>query len=142
MLNEPAGFALGVWTALLFCAMRDLLETEKARQGVSATKSGNGLQKTSNIVLSGSYTVLAFSLISPLLSLSVGLLPRSAHENRPANQSWLPLARCQPRCLPYLAKIRGLENAVQPSMLLFMISLISRISHCFGLSKEWFRASA
>ena len=33
MLNEPAGFALGVWTALLFCAMRYLLETEKARQG-------------------------------------------------------------------------------------------------------------
>jgi hypothetical protein len=29
MLNEPAGFALGVWTALLFCAMRYLLETEK-----------------------------------------------------------------------------------------------------------------
>ena len=60
MLNEPAGVALGVWTALLFCAMRYLLETEKARQGVSATKSGNGLQKTSNIVLSGSYPVFAF----------------------------------------------------------------------------------
>jgi len=27
---------------------------------VLATKSGNGLQKTSNIVLSGSYTVFAF----------------------------------------------------------------------------------
>jgi len=27
---------------------------------VSATKSGNGLQKTSNIVLSGSYTVFAY----------------------------------------------------------------------------------
>ena len=30
MLNEPARFALGVWTALLFCTMRYLLETEKS----------------------------------------------------------------------------------------------------------------
>jgi hypothetical protein len=41
--------------------MQYLLEMEKARQGVgSATKSGNGLQKTSNIVLSGSFTIFTF----------------------------------------------------------------------------------
>jgi len=34
---------------------------KKARQGVwSATKSGNGLQKTSNIVLSGLFTIFTF----------------------------------------------------------------------------------
>lgn len=32
--------------------------------------------------------------------------------------------RSHPRCLPYLAKLRGLENGLHPSMLLFMISLI------------------
>ena len=38
-----------------------LLEMKKARQGVwSATKSGNGLQKTSNIVLSGLFTIFTF----------------------------------------------------------------------------------
>jgi len=56
--------------------MQYLLEMEKARQGVwSATKSGNGLQKTSNIVLSGLFTILLFSLISPLLLLPEKKIP-------------------------------------------------------------------
>ena len=155
---------------------------------MSATKSGNGLQKTCNIVLSVSYTIfilffdfsVAFvvreekSLIDKGFSrgwpgngvgngTATGSATRSAFQNgssiwrvsssvssrkpsgkiEPVAAGSLPeAARSQPRCLPYLAKMRGLENAVQPSMLLFMISLISRISHCFGSSKEWFRASS
>ena len=34
MLNVPAGFALGAFTAIVFCVMRYLLKMEKARQGV------------------------------------------------------------------------------------------------------------
>ena len=47
------------WIVVVF--IEYLLEMEKARQGVwSATKSGNGLQKTSNIVLSGLFTIFTF----------------------------------------------------------------------------------
>ena len=39
-------------------------------------------------------------------ALSVGLLPRSAHENRPANRSLLSAARCRKRVAPNLAVCR------------------------------------
>lgn len=61
MLNVPTGVALCAFAVVVFCVMQYLLEMEKARQGVwSATKSGNGLQKTSNIVLSGLFTIFTF----------------------------------------------------------------------------------
>ena len=59
-------------------------------------------------------------------ALSVGLLPRSAHETRPANQSRLPIARCrgftlpdgkQSRSHPRLPDSRNSESADQPSCL-------------------------
>lgn len=45
ILNVPAGVALGFFVVFVFWFMRYLLEMEKARQGVSATKSGNGFKK-------------------------------------------------------------------------------------------------
>ena len=126
---------------------------------MSATKSGNGLQKTCKTPYLALYTILYFFLIfsvafvagekkspaskglfgvlpgngvgngiatSPAtgsatgLQLarqhgqffrmevpSVGILPRSAHENRPADLSLLPIARCRKvGCVPILAVCR------------------------------------
>jgi len=76
MLNEPAGFALGVWVALLFCAMRYLLETEKARQGVCRQRSpATGFKKPRTLSYLALILFLLFSWISPLLSLSELLKP-------------------------------------------------------------------
>ena len=50
-------------------------------------------------------------------------------------------SRSQPFCLPYSGNILGFGKYRQPVMHWFIISLISRISHCFGSSKTWFKAS-
>lgn len=63
ILNVPAGVALGFFVVFVFWFMRYLLEMEKARQGVSATKSGNGLQKTCKTPYLALYTIIYFFLI-------------------------------------------------------------------------------
>ena len=91
MLNETAGFALGVWTALLFCAMRYLLETEKARQGVCRQRSpATGFKKPQNHLCLAVWLQFIFSFIFLLLWLLIGEKARNYGAfpgNQPGNGS-------------------------------------------------------
>ena len=74
------------------------------------------------------------------------LLRRIPGVGRISNADGLPesvagFSRSQPFCLPYSENILGFGKYRQPEMHWFIISLISRISHCFGSSKAWFKAS-
>ena len=150
-----------------------------ARQKVSATKSGNGLQKTLQTISIWRWLLFIlffyFSVVLVVIrekSLEIrGFLRKPARQrdsNRGCNglsfSEWklhlfcdlhkaihrfsdgLPesvagFSRSQPFCLPYSENILGFGKYRQRSMHWFIISLISRISHCFGSSKAWFKAS-
>ena len=61
--------------------------------------------------------------------------------SRPLSAPVAGASRSQPFCLPYPSNIRGLEKYFHPVIPWFIMSLTSRISHCFGSSKGWFKAS-
>src|SRR5699024_1137502 len=162
----------------------------------SATKSGNGLQKTSKTISVWRVTVyLLFLLFFCCFGCQRGEKPavtgffranalqpaRQRDSNGVGNRLWFsrifqkgssicsvtstnpsgvfsrplsaPVAnpkasaafgfdsRSQPFCLPYPSNIRGLEKYCHPVIPWFIMSLTSRISHCFGSSKGWFKAS-
>ena len=150
-----------------------------ARQRVSATKSGNGLQKTLQTISIWRWLLFIlffyFSVVLVVIrekSPEIRGFPRQPARQRDSNRGcnglsfseWklicsvtstkpsivfsdgLPesvagFSRSQPFCLPYSENILGFGKYRQPQMHWFIISLISRISHCFGSSKAWFKAS-
>ena len=146
-----------------------------ARQRVSATKSGNGLQKTLQTISIWRWLLfILFFYFSVVLVVIKEKSPeirdfpwqpaRQRDSNRGCNglsfSEWklhlfcdlhkaihrffrrvAGFSRSQPFCLPYSENILGFGKYRQRSMHWFIISLISRISHCFGSSKAWFKAS-
>lgn len=150
-----------------------------ARQRVSATKSGNGLQKTLQTISVWHYLLFIlffyFSVVLVVIrekSPQLWDFPRQPARQRDSNrgatgcpfqngssicsatstkpsivfsdglpESVAGFSRSQPFCLPYSENILGFGKYRQPVMHWFIISLISRISHCFGSSKVWFKAS-
>ena len=146
-----------------------------ARQRVSATKSGNGLQKTLQTISIWRWLLFIlffyFSVVLVVIrekSPEIRGFPRQPARQRDSNRGcngrsfseWklhlfcdlhktihrffrrvAGFSRSQPFCLPYSENILGFGKYRQPVMHWFIISLISRISHCFGSSKAWFKAS-
>ena len=125
-----------IW--LLYCFYFDFSVAFVAGEGNSSVNKGvlkdlpgNGV---GNWIATGSATRSVFQNGSSICRASSSVSSRKPSGRfEPVADSSLPdSVRSHPRCLPSFAKIRGLENDVHPSMLLFIISLISRISHCFG----------